>query len=103
MKNRQIALLSEFPRSLIYDPEDINDSSINTDTLYLKTLIYIDHLQNIFLAERLLLLHGHPDSGDLIMTSFQMVITTLNFWIHKDRFSELSMRRNFDWLVSLSQ
>lgn len=68
--------------------------------VYLKIITHLDYLQNIFFAERLLLRHGHLDDGDLLVTSFEMVILTLKLWIHKDRFSDLSMLRNYEWLVS---
>jgi hypothetical protein len=52
----------------------------------------------MFLLERLLLLNGSLDEGNLLLFSFEMLTLTLALWTHKDRFAE--MRRNFEWLVS---
>lgn len=51
------------------------------------------------MIERLLLRNGASNEGDLLVTSFDLVTSTLVFWTHKDKFAP--MRRNFDWLVSI--
>ena len=89
--------ISQFPAGLVYDPQDLADPSIDTDILTVKMLLQITHLQNVFLLERLLLRHGAPDEGDLLITTFEIVTLTLTFWTKKDRFSQV--RRYFEWLV----
>jgi hypothetical protein len=86
---------------MTYNPDDLDDPEADTKLIYIRMLVELDHLQNIFFAERLLLRHGHLDDGDLLATSFDMVCLTLKLWIHKDRFSDVSMRRNYEWVVCL--
>lgn len=90
--------VSNFPRSLTFDPNDVNDLGIASQTIFVRSLVQLEHLQNIFFLERLLLRGGHPDEGNLLVTSFEMVSLTLMFWKHKDRFA--AMRSCFEWLVS---
>ncbi|KAJ4328536.1 hypothetical protein N0V84_001053 [Fusarium piperis] len=97
IKARQLKVFSEYPPSLVYSHEDLSDPDLDIKILYVRILIYLAHLQNIFLAERLLLQHGAVDEGNLLATSFDLVRVTVVLWIHKDRFAE--MRRNFEWLV----
>ncbi|KAK2608844.1 hypothetical protein QQS21_002557 [Conoideocrella luteorostrata] len=99
IKTRQQAIVSGFPESLKYRPEHLNDSSIDNGKLYIAIIIQLDHLQNIFFAERLLLQHGNADTGDLLATSFELVCLTLKLWTHKDRFADTFILRNFQWLV----
>lgn len=72
--------------------------NITIETVYSRTLVQIEQLQNIFFIERLLLRRGHPDSGELLRISYEMVTLTLTFWLHKDRF--IGVRADFEWLVS---
>lgn len=67
-------------------------------TIYAKLIIHLVDRRIAFLLERLLLRNGASDEGDLLLTSFDMVSSTVVLWTHKDKFSP--MRRNFDWLVS---
>jgi hypothetical protein len=61
-------------------------------------LIRLAHLQTMFFLERLLLLNGSLDEGNMLLLCFEMLTLTLSIWTHKDRF--VAMRRNFEWLVS---
>lgn len=90
-------MYAEFPEKLRYDPDDLADVNIPSNIIFVRILCGVDHLQNLFLVERLLLLHGQLDEGDLIITSFALVSLALNVWTHKDRF--MSSLRTFDWLV----
>ncbi|KAH7140937.1 hypothetical protein EDB81DRAFT_692488 [Dactylonectria macrodidyma] len=97
IKARHLKTMSEFPASLAYDPENMFDSRLDSRAIYTRVLIHLAHLQNLFFVERLLLRHGAADEGNLLLTSFEMVVITLVFWTHKDQFA--NMRRNFEWLV----
>lgn len=68
--------------------------------VHVKILVHLEHLKNIFFAERLLLMYGQVNQGDLIATSFTILTRVLVFWTHRERFSHPSIRRNFEWLVS---
>ncbi|RSL74533.1 hypothetical protein CEP53_000127 [Fusarium sp. AF-6] len=99
LKHREMDTISQFPAGLAYNPQDLADPSVNSDILTVRMLLQITHLQNLFLLERLLLRHGAPDEGDLLITTFEIVTLTLTFWTQKDRFSQV--RRYFEWLVCL--
>lgn len=89
--------ISQFPAGLVYNPQDLADTNIDSDILTVRMLLQITHLQNLFLLERLMLRHGASDEGDLLITTFEIVTLTLTFWTQKDRFSQV--RRYFEWLV----
>lgn len=102
IKVRARALLPSLPASLVYQPEHFEDPQMDTARLYIQIIVYLDHLQNLFFTERLLLRHGQVDEGDLLVTSFELVSLTVKLWTNKDRFSDPTMLRNFEWLVSAS-
>ncbi|KAI5456027.1 hypothetical protein BGZ63DRAFT_397322 [Mariannaea sp. PMI_226] len=97
LKARQLTIMAEFPPTLVYDPDNIFDPSLPIESLYARILIHLGHLQNLFFIERLLIRHGAPDDGNLLLTSFNMVKVTLVFWTHKDQFANI--RRHFEWLL----
>lgn len=75
-------------------------SDVNPGEVFIKTFTQLEHLQNLFFADRLLQRYNHPNNGELLVTSFTMVTLTLHFWMNQDRFSSPTMRRNFEWIVS---
>lgn len=91
--------MRQIPSSLIYKPHEILDPKIPSYHILAQLLVQLDHLQNIFILERLLLRQNMLDEGDLLVTSFEMVSLTLTFWSHKDRL--LEARNDFEWLVSV--
>ncbi|CAH0052418.1 unnamed protein product [Clonostachys solani] len=97
IKARDLAVLSSFPSGLLYSPKDIDNANFDVDIFYGKILIRVEHLQNMFFIERLLLRYNYPDGGELLVVSYDMVTTILGIWIHKDKFT--SIRRDFEWLV----
>lgn len=99
IKVRARAILPSLPTSLIYRPGNFEDPQMDTARLYIQIVVYLDYLQNLFFTERLLLRHGQVDEGDLLVTSFELVSLTIRLWTNKDRFSEPTMVRNFEWLV----
>ncbi|KAH8197357.1 hypothetical protein TruAng_008487 [Truncatella angustata] len=96
---QQHIVYSQFPRSLIHQPNELNDLNTDMRKVFLQILVYLEHLKNIFFTQRLLVLHGRPNEGDLIVTSFIMLTTVLVFWTHRERFAWPSVKRNFQWLV----
>jgi len=88
----------EMPSHLIFKFEDLDDPHLDINVLYLRILLHLAHLKDVFVVERLLLTHGAIDDGSLLATSFDLVKVTTTLWQHKNRFSP--MRRNFEWLVS---
>lgn len=99
LKARQCALPEEFPSGIRFSAADLS-SDLPHDIAYLKIFTQLEHLQNVFFAERLLQRYGHVGAGELLITSFTMVTLTLHFWMNQDRFSSPAMRRNFEWIVS---
>lgn len=116
LKQRQLNVIAELPKCLVYDPDDpadlplprgeirpydkdLSDPPVETNVVSLRIFIRLTHLQNMFLLERLLLQYGCPDEGDVLLVSYEMITLTLMFWMHKDRFRDI--RRDMEWLVSL--
>ncbi|EXK24027.1 hypothetical protein FOMG_19228 [Fusarium oxysporum f. sp. melonis 26406] len=97
IKARAERIVAKFPQSLIHHPEDPDSPDFEVDTIYSRILIRLEHLQNLFFAERLLLRLGHSDQSRLLIISFEMVTLTLIFWTQQDRFAEV--RRDFEWLL----
>ncbi|KAJ4273442.1 hypothetical protein NW764_011987 [Fusarium oxysporum] len=97
IKARAERIVAKFLQSLIYHPEDPNSPDFKVDIIYSRILIWLEHLQNLFFAERLLLRLRHSDQSRLLIISFEMVTLTLIFWTQQDRFAEV--RRDFEWLL----
>lgn len=97
LKARAYNLLSELPSALRYRPDDVRDLSVPGPTLYTKVVVQLEHLQNLFFVDRLLVQRGHSHQADLLRISFEMVSTTLIFWTHMDRLAGL--HGDFEWLV----
>ncbi|KAI1505176.1 hypothetical protein F5X99DRAFT_416250 [Biscogniauxia marginata] len=96
IRNREIRTFSEFPEQLTYRVEHLEDPNVEVDILYARLLLKLEHLQNMFFVERLLLRHGHNQS-DLLSVSFDLVSYTLPFWTHFDRLA--AIRADCEWLV----
>jgi hypothetical protein len=97
LKQRQIDTTAAFPGSVVYREGEFDDTSADMELLYARLLIKLEHLQNLFVVERLLSRRGHQDEGELLTTSFELVSRTLLFWTNKDRFT--LARADFAWLV----
>ncbi|KAJ3497072.1 hypothetical protein NLG97_g2177 [Lecanicillium saksenae] len=99
LKDREYTLVSEFPTSLRYDPQDLEDPVHDTQSLYMKIITHLEHLQNIFFIDRLLIRGGYGIRDNLLETSLTLSTLTLHFWIHKDQFADAMIRRNLEWLM----
>ena len=98
IQTRELETYAALPAHLQQGPHLLLDPELDTELVYARILMRLAHLQTMFLLERLLLLNGSLDEGNLLLFSFEMLTLTLALWTHKDRFAE--MRRNFEWLVS---
>lgn len=65
--------------------------------LYARTVTRLEHLENLFLLERLLIKHGGGNMQDLIDISCDMLDLTLVWWKHSNRFA--GMHSDLEWLV----
>ncbi|KAI3321505.1 hypothetical protein HD806DRAFT_154490 [Xylariaceae sp. AK1471] len=97
LKNHELDTVSHFPQSLQPHPDDLADPRLDIVVVYARLVLRLEHLQNLFFIERLLLRHGQVDRGDLLAVSIDMVTYTLYFWTHIDRL--LAVRRDCEWLV----
>lgn len=99
LKQREMATMASFPDSVVYRDGEFDDPSADMGLLYARLLIKLEHLQNLFVVERLLSRRGQLDEGELLTTSFELVSRTLLFWTNKDRFT--LARADFAWLVRI--
>ena len=81
---------------MYFDPEEITGTSMDFWAFW-RLLIHLEHLQNLFFVERLLLRYGQPDEGDLLVVSSEMVNLTVLIWKYKDRL--IGFTGDFEWIV----
>lgn len=99
IKQKQDAVVAEFPSSLHWRPEDMEDPKADAIIVFNRLLLRLDSLQNDFFVYRLLVRtgQGQPDEGCLLATSFRLVSLVLLLWTNMDRFQ--AMRPDFGWLL----
>lgn len=93
------------PSCLQYKPEDLEDETLAPHIVFCKVYVHLDQLLNVFFVQRLLLrleCDGGSVHDDLLTTSYNMLSLLLHLWTHKDRFSNTSIVRDFEWVVSMS-
>ena len=100
VRQRQLKLFNSFPAWVTYSPGQINDPDIDTCVLVWGLFATLDHLQNLFVLDRLLLRHGYVGRGEVLPVIFEVLETTLLFWRRKDRFSNLL--KDFPYIVRIS-
>ena len=109
LRNRELQTINDFPRVLAYHEDDIKellahhaDDSREDEgfgaELYAKLVIRLEHLQNMFFLERLLLKKSSQPSPSLLAVSLDIISLTLNFWMYKSRVYDL--HGDLDCLVS---
>ncbi|KAI0835947.1 hypothetical protein F5Y06DRAFT_299047 [Hypoxylon sp. FL0890] len=91
LRARQLQTVSEFPVCLHFDPTDLENPEVPVGTLASRLFVKLEHLQNMFFIERLLLRNGHEDKGDLLKVSYELVTLTLP-WL-------AAFRNDCEWLV----
>ncbi|KAF6818327.1 fungal specific transcription factor [Colletotrichum sojae] len=96
IKDRELRTMAELPQVILFKEEDMQDRKMDVSVLYVRLIVRLEHLQNMFFIERLLAKRGHDD-GALLAVSYEMVSTTLMFWTNMDRLSV--MNGDFEWLV----
>jgi hypothetical protein len=97
IKTEQMEAISEFPRAIEYNEEEIDNPAMDIGIVFRKMVIKMDCLQNDFFLERLCLRQSQPDAGDLLAISFELVALTISLWTRIDRFTK--NRPDFEWLV----
>ncbi|KAG5808549.1 hypothetical protein H9Q74_002527 [Fusarium xylarioides] len=96
LKTKQLDLHGQLPQHLIWNSTTEELNEIDLEIGYPKLLIRLDHLINMFLIQRLFVKHGHP-RNELLRTSFEMVVLTLNFWAQKHIWAALQGRCR--WII----
>lgn len=97
LKSKELELYQRLPAHIVYSPIGEDIDNIDLQVVYPKLLIRLDHLLNVFLVERILVKHGRP-RNDLLRTSFEMVVLTLQFWTQKHIWAEIQGESR--WIVS---
>ncbi|KAI8958016.1 hypothetical protein F5Y11DRAFT_337548 [Daldinia sp. FL1419] len=97
LRSRELSAVSSFPPCLRFNFLDIENHDVPLRDLSARLLMQLEHLQNMFFIERLLLRFGHEDEGDLLQVSYDLVIQTLPYYLHLDRLA--SFRNDCEWLV----
>ncbi|KAI0886619.1 uncharacterized protein GGS22DRAFT_178756 [Annulohypoxylon maeteangense] len=77
LRARELQAVADFPTCIQYNPRDVEDPDISIETLTSRSFVQLEHLQNMFFIERLLLRNGHEDKGDLLRVSYDLVVLTL--------------------------
>lgn len=83
-------IVAGFPPCILYQPEDVRNPDLPGRDLYARLLVWLEHLQNLFLIERLLSKQQQDDDDDeapsrLFAISLEMVTLAHLFWTHQNR------------------
>ncbi|KAI1459673.1 hypothetical protein F4805DRAFT_465982 [Annulohypoxylon moriforme] len=95
LRARELQAVADFPACIHFNPLDLEDPNIPIDILSSRSFIQLEHLQNMFFIERLLLRNGHEDKGHLLRVSYDLVILTLPWYLDK----MAPFRNDCEWLV----
>ncbi|KEF59095.1 uncharacterized protein A1O9_03939 [Exophiala aquamarina CBS 119918] len=98
LKTRSRETYAKFPLCIQYHPDIMLDKTLRGPTLYARTVTHLEHLENLFLLERLMIKHGGGNMQDLIDISCEMLDMTLVWWKHSNRFA--GMHSDLEWLVT---
>ncbi|KAH8678187.1 hypothetical protein BX600DRAFT_431479 [Xylariales sp. PMI_506] len=93
----QEASLATWPASVQQRTRLIPDSTFGMRDFFTGGSLHLEFKLNEFLLGRLYLKRNQTDDGQLLVTSFDLVASTLFVWTHMDRF--VKARLDFEWLV----
>ncbi|KAM0255533.1 hypothetical protein ACHAQJ_005680 [Trichoderma viride] len=83
---REMQIVADFPPYILYQSDDLCNPDVSGRDLYSKLLVWLEHLQNLFLIERLLSKKEGEESGSrLFEISIEMVTLAHLFWTHQNR------------------
>ncbi|OTA98882.1 hypothetical protein M426DRAFT_325631 [Hypoxylon sp. CI-4A] len=97
IRTRELQMVSGFPECLKFNPDDLKNLEVPVMEFGSRLFINLEHLQNMFFIERLLLRCGHEDNGVLLEISYDLVTWTLPYYLHLDRLAPFSS--DCEWLV----
>ncbi|GKT43044.1 thiamine repressible genes regulatory protein thi1 [Colletotrichum spaethianum] len=90
LKVKELKAAAELPIIMQFDESDIRNPKISGQILYIRLLMLLEHLQNLFFIERLL------NRRELLAVSYELTSATLLFWTNMDG---LGFHEDFQWLV----
>lgn len=99
LRDHQLQTYEKLPSVLTYLQNDLPDGTLDTGTLFAKTLTRLEHLQNLFFIYRLLVkARGEQtDYLQLLEVSYEMLQITLAMWTGGNRLQ--SLQYSFGWIV----
>lgn len=97
LKQRSKSTYAQLPFAITCHAGDLLDLEISSWALYSRLLTRLEHLQNLFLLERMLIKHSHVNAQELIDISREMLGLTSGIWKERDRLAGL--HGDFEWLV----
>lgn len=97
LKNKELEAAADMPAVLRFRESDVRDPDVDSEKLYPRMLMRLEHLQNLFFVERLLKRHGCANDGDLLAVSYEMTSATMLFWTNMDGLA--MVYEDFKWLV----
>ena len=84
------------PEHLRYDTSIPKDSPAHV--LNRQAYLYLNHLQNRFLIDRVAIAKGYPNEQKLLDTALEMMDLTTMFWIKRDQLMRWCSA--FDWIIT---
>ncbi|KAM6481812.1 hypothetical protein HDV62DRAFT_363264 [Trichoderma sp. SZMC 28011] len=98
LRSRQLHIFNSLPRSLRLADVDVKINFLEPHVLYTKLFIRLEHLQNLFLIEKILQkAQPGPNLDDLIQASLDIVSVTVTFWTRNDTL--LGMQGDHEWFI----
>ena len=88
---------TQLPDCIRLHSNDILDPDLPSRTIYVKLLVRMDCLLNIFHLERLLVRYGRSDGQGLLDVAKEMLSLKLVFWKQRDRL--VGMQSAFEFIV----
>ncbi|KAL7952139.1 hypothetical protein V8C42DRAFT_26920 [Trichoderma barbatum] len=98
LKSRQVHTFNNLPSNLRLADKDSTTKSLEPHVLYTRLFIRLEHLQTIFLIERVLQ-RDQPNLplDSLIQTSLDIVSVTVTYWTRNDTL--VGMQGDHEWLI----
>ncbi|KAL6697026.1 hypothetical protein J3F84DRAFT_371942 [Trichoderma pleuroticola] len=98
LRSQQVHIFNSLPSSLRLADVDVKIKLLEPHVLYTKLFIRLEHLQNLFLIEKILQkAQLSPNLDGLIETSLDIVSVTVMFWTRNDTL--LGMQGDHEWFI----
>lgn len=98
LRSQQVHIFNSLPSSLRLTDVDGKIKLLEPHVLYTKLFIRLEHLQNLFLIEKLLQKTQPSQNLDgLVQTSLDVISVTVTFWARNDTL--LGMHGDHEWFI----